>query len=143
MKYTDDNITNNSHELGHDANLQRYCHDDFLTNIGISNYQQYTQSQLQSILVGKTGTTTSFMSTSYDVNKNPFATGANSGGREVVLDIKAAKTTRCVLGAKRESEIILNKNTNFKIADVSYTGQTASPRGGSLKKQVKITIEVW
>lgn len=144
MQYTDAYMTSAMHDLGSDTLLQRGAHDDMLRNtFGISDYSKYSDSQLQGMLVGKAFQTTSHMSTSYDVNKNPFLgkNSSQSGGREVVYNIKAGSKTQCVFGAKKQSEIVLSKGTDFKITGVRRTGQTAYPKGGGAKPQIVIDIE--
>ena len=144
MQYTNSRMNDAYHALGKDTILQRGAHDDMLRNtFGISDYSKMTESQLQSALVGKAFRNTSPMSTSYDVSKNPFL-GSNSGvsgGREVVYNIKAGSNTKVLLGAKKQSEIIVGTGTDWKITGVHYTGKTATPRGKSYKPQVQIDIE--
>ena len=144
MQYTDAYMGVATHPLGMDVSLQRGAHDDLLKNaFGIQDYTKMSESQLQSKLVGKGFQTTSYMSTSYDINKNPFlgSGSSTSGGREVVFNISAGGNTRALFGAKSQSEIILDKGTNFVIKGVRYSGKTATPRGGRPKPQIIIDIE--
>ena len=146
MQYTSNIMDVAGHPLGVDTVLQRGAHDDMLRNVfGIQDYTKMTEAQLQSKLVGQTFRNTSNMSTSYDVTKNPFlgAGSGVSGGREVVYNIKAGANTKVLFGAKAQSEIIVGKNTDFKITGVKYTGKTATPRGGSYKQQIQIDIETF
>ena len=143
-KFIDDNIQAGMHSIGKDSNLVRYCHDDILKSAGISDYTKMNDAQLQSALVGKTFKTTSYMSTSYDGNKNPFNPNAqNGGGREVVMNIKAGKDTKMVFGAKSQAEIVLNKGTNFKITGIKYDGSYAHPRNSGAKPRVVLEIETY
>ena len=146
MQYTSNIIDAAGHPLGKDAVLQRGAHDDMLKQaFGISDYTKLSQSQLQAKLVGQTFQNTSNMSTSYDVTKNPFLGSGSgvSGGREVVYNIKAGANTKVIFGAKAQSEIIIGKNTNFKITGVHYTGNIATPRGGASKRQIVIDVETY
>lgn len=146
MQYTDAYMQQAMHNIGRDVTLQRGAHDDLLRNaFGISNYGRMSEAQLQSALVGQTFQTTSYMSTSYDITKNPFLSSSSgvSGGREIVLNIKAGANTKMLFGAQKQSEIILNKGTDFRITGVRYTGKTATPRGGASKKQIVIDIETY
>ena len=146
MQYTSNIMDVAGHPLGVDTVLQRGAHDDMLKNVfGIQDYTKMTEAQLQSKLVGQAFKNTSNMSTSYDVTKNPFlgAGSGVSGGREVVYNIKAGANTKVLFGAKAQSEIIIGKNTDFKITGVKYTGKTATPRGGSYKQQIQIDIETF
>lgn len=143
-KYIDDNIQAGMHAIGKDSNLVRYCHDDILKSVGISDYTKMSDSQLQSALVGKAFKTTSYMSTSYDGKKNPFNPNAQQGGgREVVMKIKAGKDTKMVFGAKAQAEIVLNKGTNFKITGIKYDGSYATPRNSGRKPRIELEIETF
>ena len=146
MQYTSGYMERAVHPLGQDTILQRGAHDDILKNaFGIKDYSKLSQQQLQSQLVGKTFKNTSYMSTSYDITKNPFLSSSSgvSGGREVVFNIKAGKNTNVLFGARAQSEIIIGKGTDFKITGVKYSGKTATPRGGSYKPQIVIDIETY
>ena len=106
MQYTDAYMQRGMHTIGRDVTLQRGAHDDLLKNaFGIQDYTRLTEAQLQARLVGQTFKTTSYMSTSYDVNKNPFLSSASgvSGGREVVYNVKAGASTMMLFGAKAQS----------------------------------------
>lgn len=143
-KYIDDNIQAGMHSIGKDSKLVRYCHDDILRSAGITDYTKMSDTQLQSALVGKTFTTTSYMSTSYDGKKNPFNPSASGGGgREVVMNINAGKNTKMVFGAKQQAEIVLNKGTNFKITGIHYDGSYATPRNSGRKPRVVLDIETY
>lgn len=144
-KWINDNLQNGMHDLGKDANLVRYCHDDILKKCGISDYTKLTDSQLQSKLIGTELKTTAYMSTSYNAKKSPFAPGqALGGGREVVMNVKAGSNTKVVFGAKAQSEIVINKGTNMRIVGIHYDGSYASPRtSSSLKPRVVIDVETF
>lgn len=143
-QFIDDNIQAGMHAIGKDSQLVRYCHDDILKSAGISDYTKMSDAQLQSALVGKTFQTTSYMSTSYDGNKNPFNPNAKQGGgREVVMNINAGKDTKMVFGAKKQAEIVLNKGTNFKITGIHYDGSYATPRNSGIKPRVVIDVETY
>lgn len=143
-KFIDDNIQAGMHAIGKNSELVRYCHDDILKSAGIPDYTKMSDTQLQSALVGKTFTTTSYMSTSYDGKKNPFNPSAiGGGGREVVMKIKAGKDTKMVFGAKKQAEIVLNKGTNFRITGIKYDGSYATPRNAGRKPRVELEIETY
>lgn len=146
MQYTSAYMGRAVHPLGQDTILQRGAHDDMLRqSFGISDYSTWSQAQLQQFLVGRTFKNTSYMSTSYDVTKNPFLSSSSgvSGGREVIYNIKAGKNTNVLFGAKSQSEVIIGKGTDFKITGVRYSGKKATPRGGSYKPQLIIDIETY
>lgn len=143
-QFIDDNIQAGMHSLGKDSNLVRYCHDDILQKCGISDYTKLTDTQLQQRLVGTKLQTTAYMSTSYDAAKNPFAPNApQGGGREVVMNVKAGKGTKVVFGAKKQSEIVINKGTDMRITGVHYDGSTAYPRNKGAKPRIVIDVETY
>ena len=143
-KYIDDNIRYGMHAIGKDSNLVRYAHDDVLQQLGVKDYTKLTQAQLQQRLVGQTGTTTSYLSTTYDGKSSPFAPGQpQGGGREVVLNVRANRNTRMVFGAKKQKEIVLDKGTNFRVVGVHYDGTYAHPRNGGTKPRVVVDIETY
>lgn len=146
MQYASSYMDRAVHPLGRDTLLQRGAHDDLLKQaFGINDYSKLNQAQLQNRLVGQTFKNKSYMSTSYDVTKNPFLSSSSgvSGGREIVFNIKAGKNTKVLFGARAQSEVIIGKGTDFKITGVHYSGKTATPRNGSYKPQLVIDIETY
>jgi len=144
-QFIEDNLQYGMHSIGKDVKLVRYCHDDILKSMGIKDYSKMSQAQLQSALVGKTGRTTSYLSTSYDAKKSPFAPGQPlGGGREVVLNVNAGRNTQAMLGAKKQAEVVVNKGTNFRVTGIRYDGSSATPRGSSrAKPRVVVDIETY
>lgn len=141
-KWINDNLQNGMHDLGKDTNLVRYCHDDILQKCGISDYTKLSDSQLQSKLVGTELKTTAYLSTSYNAKNSPFAPGQPlGGGREVVMNVKAGSNTKVVLGAKAQSEIVINKGTNMRITGVRYDGSYANPRN-SMRSKPRIVLDI-
>lgn len=143
--FIDKNIQAGMHSLGNNVQLTRGCHDDLLKTIGINDYSKMSESQLKQQLVGTKLQTTSYMSTSYDVSKNPFLSSSSnvSGGREVVLKINAKSSTKGVFGAKSQAEIVLNKGTNIAIKNVYYDGTYATPRGRGKMPRVILEVETY
>ncbi len=142
-KFMDRYLAKGMHDIGKDIILYRGAHEDFLQQaLGVKNYSGMSEQQLKNQLVGMEYTTKSYTSASYDKSKNPFYTGANSGGREVEMVIKAPKTTKAVFGAKSQTEMILNKGTKYKVTDVKYTGRTATPRLSGTKPVLQVEVEV-
>ena len=141
-KFIDKYMQQGMHDLGNDVVLTRACHDDILKDIGIKDYSKLDAQTLQNKLVGLEYQTKAYNSFSYDDSKNPFLTGPQAGGREVIIKAKAGKNTKVVFGAKSQSEIITNKGTKYKITNVYYSGKTATPRNGASKPQIVIEVEV-
>ena len=143
-KYIDDNIQAGMHDIGKNTQLTRFCHDDILKQCGISNYANMSEAQLSSSLVGMEIQTTSYLSTSYNAAKSPFAPNAPlGGGREVVMHVNALSTAKMVFGAKKQAEIVLNKGTKLRFTKVEYDGTTAYPRNSGAKPRVHIYVETF
>ena len=141
-KFIDKYMQQGMHPIGNDVVLTRACHDDILKDLGIKDYTKMSDAQLQKALVGGVYTTKSYNSFSYDDSKNPFLTGSQSGGREVIIKASTPSTAKVVFGAKSQSEIITDKGTQYKINKVYYNGKTATPRNGASKPQLVIEVEV-
>lgn len=143
-KFIDDNIQVGMHDIGKNTVLTRFCHDDILKSCGINDYTKYSESQLQSMLIGTEFTTKSYTSYSYDASKNPFRVGASAGGgREVTLKTNAVSTTKVVFGAKSQAEMVVNKGTKQRITNVYFDGTTAHPRNGGSKPRIVIETETY
>lgn len=144
-KFMDDNLHFAMSPLGKDAKFVRYAHDDILKQFGVNDYTSMSESQLQQALIGKAMKTKSYMSASYDANKSPFAPGAAlGGGREVTLNINSQKSTRAMLGAKKQTETVFDKDTNVAITGIRFDGSYATPRGSSKRKpRVVVDIVTW
>ena len=153
LAYTDAVMHSAAHAMGKNIQLQRGCHDDILRQLGVNNYSKMSESQLQNALVGTTAQFKAYVSSSYDINKNPFLSSQSgsgvSGGREVKININANASTKGVFGAKKQSEIILDKGTNFRITGVKFAKDSrgnqiyATPRGRGAMPQIEIDIETW
>lgn len=129
--------------LGVDVNLNRGAHADVVQALGVQSWQGMSAAQLNQALVGKTWTSNSFTSSSYDRSKNPFFNGPNSGGREVVLNMHVSQQARGMLGARSQTEVVLDVGTHFQVTGARYTGATATPRNGSPTRQIVLDVDVW
>ena len=147
LRKTNDSIDAAMHPIGKDVILQRGCHQDDLRRLfGIDDYTKLSEAELQSRLVGGTFVNKAVMSTSYNVDVNPFlGRGSGSGGRELVYNIKASAKTPMVWGAISQSEAVIGKGTKWKITGVHFTGKTARPRSSFGKElpQIQIDIETY
>ena len=113
-----------------------------MQRLGVANYQNMTPSQLSAALVGKTFTEQKYLSTSYDVTKNVFLSGNQSGGRSLVWNIKAKAGTKFVQARTDQAEYVLARGGQYKITGARFTGGTAYPRQGGPLKQIVIDVEV-
>lgn len=128
-QFIHDNIQAGMHDIGKDTTLTRFCHDDVLQKCGVKDYTKYSETQLQSMLIGTEFTTTAFTSYSYDASKNPFRVGApGGGGREVTMKTNCKSNTKVVFGAKKQAEMVMNKGTKQRITNVYFDGTMATPR---------------
>lgn len=153
LAYTDAFMHNAMHDIGKNTRLQRGAHDDIIKQLGVNDYTKMSEQQLQQKLVGQSSSFKGYVSTSYDVNKNPFLSAKSgsgvSGGREIELNINAQSGTKCVFGAKKQSEIVLDKGTNFVVTGVRYKKsasgkqQYATPRNGGQKPILVVDIQTW
>lgn len=130
------------HDLGKDAIVVRAAHKDFLEAIGVKNYQNMSGPQLDAAVKGAVYQEKKFVSAAFDPKKNPFMTGYRSGGREVYLNIKAPKDTKCVLGNTAQSEVILSPGTKYKVTGAHFNGAYAQPRAGGTLPRVVVDVEV-
>lgn len=146
LQYMNDYMPRAMHDLGTDSILYRGGHVEDLSPFGITNLNNYSLSQLQSMMVGAELTTQNYLSTSYTIKNNPFLSSQSgsgvSGGREVVWNIKAPSGTRMMLGSRKQTEVIIDKGTQYRITGVRFTGQTATPRIGPNQKQIEIDVEI-
>lgn len=139
----DDNIQKGMTAIGKDVQLSRFCHDNILQQLGVDDYSKLSGAELKSKLVGATFKTTSYLSTSYNGTKSPFAPGQpQGGGREVYMKINAKKNTKFVPGDKSQAELVLNKGSKVKVTNVYYDGTMASPNKIYPKKIPRVVLEV-
>lgn len=139
----DDNIQKGMTAIGKDVQLARFCHDSILQQLGVNDYSKLSDAELKQQLVGATFKTTSYLSTSYNGTKSPFAPGQpQGGGREVYMKINAKKNTKFVPGDKSQAELVLNKGSKVKVTNVYYDGTTASPNSIYPKKVPRVVLEV-
>ena len=140
------------HNLGYNVNLQRYDHETFLNGLlsraGISsaNYENMSEKQLQSALVGKSFKDNAILSTSYNNFKNapnnPFTS------RVVKIEYRAKANTQAMMPGNgaggRFGEILLSNTNNYTISGIKFDGRTARAKGTQsyTKKGVTIYIDV-
>ena len=144
VKYMDSAM----HPLKNDTLLIRGDHalhpsgSGLMQRLGVANYQNMTDAQLSAALTGKTWTEHKYLSTSYDVTKNVFLNGNQSGGRSLVWNIKAKAGTNYVQARTDQAEYVLARGGQYKITGARFTGATVNPRSGGSIKQIVIDVEV-
>lgn len=143
-RFMEQQLSSAMHPLGQDTVLHRAAHSDLITALGVHNYQGMTDAQLSQALVGASWDSKSFTSTSYDRSKNPFISGSQAGGREVVMRIHASGAARGVFVNKAQAEVVLARGTHFEITGASFTGSTKYPRAtGRPMREVVLDVDVW
>lgn len=142
-QYVANRLMTGMHDIGQDVVLTRAAHADFLQALGVSNYQNMSDAQLNAAVQGAEYTERKFVSAAVDPSKNPFlGNGPAAGGREVVIKIKAGSDTKCVLGNRQQSEVILGQGVKFRALSCHFDGTTAHPRSGGTLPRVVVEVEV-
>lgn len=141
-QYVADQLTAGLHDLGKDLVLTRAAHKDFLESLGVKNYQHMTSAQLDAAVKGAEYQEKKFVSTAVDPAKNPFISGPVSGGREVFIHIKAPKTTKVIMGNRKQSEVVLGRGVKFRATGARFDGTTAYPRIGGALPRVIVDVEI-
>ena len=137
--YMNSRLANVYHPLSVDTTLHRFCHDDFLKQLGVTNYENYSEQQLKSMLIGMEFTQKSNYSYSYDASKSPFAPGQpQGGGREIRMESSAKADTKVFFGSKSPGEIVSGVGNKQKIVDVYFDGTYATPGGMSRRKRLVV-----
>lgn len=113
-----------------------------MQRLGVANYQNMTNAQLSAALTGKTFTENKYVSVSTDVSKNVFISGNQSGGRSVMMTIKAPSGTKYIVGDTSQAEHVLGRGQNYRITGARFTGKTAYPQKGSPLKQIALEVEI-
>ena len=157
QQYVYNNMMGAMHNLGYNTNLTRYDHDTMvnglLSKTGLTkSYDNYTESQLKSALVGQTFGENKFISTSYNDFKNaPASSKAVFDTRPVKVSYKAKASTQAMMPGNGPGgalgEIVLAPSggrNNMKIVDVKFTGNKARRKGTQNYSlpQVELVIEV-
>jgi len=131
------------HPLGKNTTLIRAAHQDFLEALGVKNYQRMTDAQLNAAVQGVEYTEKKFVSTAYDAKKNPFIGGSQSGGREVFINISTPASTNCIMGNLKQAEIILSRDTKYRVKGAHFDGTFANPRVGGTLPRVIVDVEIY
>lgn len=138
-----DGMSSMATPLGKDTVLHRGAHKDALSQLGVTDWSGWSETQLKQALVGAQWDKKSLTSTSYDPKKSPFLQGPKSGGREVIFRIHAAGSTKAIAVNPSQAEIVLGQGTHWQITDAAFTGKWAYPAAGGSYKQIVIDVDVW
>lgn len=134
--------------IGQDIKLYRADHaitpqgSGLMQRLGLPNYQNMSQAQLQKALIGRTFTEGKYLSTSEVKSASPFISGPQSGGRSLMWNINAPGTTKAIRGDTKQTEQILARGGNYRITGVRFTGLTAHPASGGSYKQIEIDVDI-
>lgn len=138
-----DSLMDGMHNMGYNVNLTRYTRVDYMQNLGVGNFNNMTESQLKSALIGVSYKDPAFGSYSYNDFKN--APPNNVFTDKAVRIVRRTKASTQVLmpgngpgGAL--GEIVTAPNQGVHIVDVRFTGKRGRS-GGNWYKQVEIIVE--
>lgn len=129
--------------LGKDTILHRGAHAGALADLGVTNWNNFSDKQLKQAFVGASWQKASLTSTSYDYDKSPFLSGPAAGGREVIFRIHASGKVNATAVNPSQAEVVLGQNTNWQITNASFTGKWAYPKAGGAYKQIVLDVDVW
>lgn len=154
QQYVHDQMMGAMHNMGYNTNLTRYDHanqvDGLLSQAGLSkSYTGYSESQLQSALVGTTFTENKFLSTSY----NDFSKASDPSTfttRQVKIKYQAPANTQVLMPGNGPGgalgEIVIAPGTKQTITGVRFNGNKARRQGSSRynlnQPQLEITIQL-
>lgn len=138
-----DSLNEGMHNMGYNVNLIRYDRVDFMQTLGVGNFNNMTESQLKTALIGGRYSDPAFGSYSYNNFKN--APAGNPFTDKAVKIVRRTKASTQVLmpgngpgGAL--GEIVVAPNQGVHIVDVKFTGKRGRS-GANWYKQVEITVE--
>lgn len=141
-KYVADKLDAAMQPIGKNIMLTRGAHQDFLQALGVQNYSNMTETQINAAIVGVEYTEKKFVSTAWDAQRNPFMHGPVAGGREVYMNIKAPASTKAVIGNPNQTELILSRTTKYRVTGAHFDGTTAYPRNGGAMPRIVVDIEI-
>lgn len=147
------------HNLGHNVNLTRYDHGEFVNDIlksaGVRNpdFTRMSVSQLQNALVGRTYGEERLVSTSYNDFRNaPQSTRDTFVNRAVRIQYQAKASTQAMMPGNGPGgsvgEIVMGPSggrQNYRIVGVTQNNVNVRQKGTawlSGRKQIVITVEV-
>lgn len=149
QQFMDEGLSDAMHNLGQNLNLTRYDHmgglNDLIKQSGFSgSYENYTESQLRSMLVGSTYVEKGYVSTSYNDFKNAPSNNPFTD-REVIFRYQTPAGVQAFMPGRGPGgdfgEIILNKKQNYQITGLRFTGKYGRNKA-SLHKQIEIFVTV-
>lgn len=157
QQYVYDGMMAGMHNLGYNVNLYRYDHDaminNLLANAGLSgDYENYSEAQLKSALVGTTVSEKKFLSTSYNDFKNA-SDPSTFTSRAVRIVYKCKADTQVLMTGDAQAnarvrnflgEIVMAPKQSARITSVRYTGNRARRQGTQsyTRRQIEIIMEV-
>ena len=131
------------HNMGYNVNLTRYARVDFMQNLGVGNFDNMTESQLKSALVGVGYKDPAFGSYSYNNFKNA-PVGNPFTDKAVKITRRTKASTQVLMPGNGPGgslgEIVVAPNQGVHIVDVKVTGKRGRS-GSSYYKQVEIIVE--
>lgn len=155
QQYVFNNMMGSMHNLGYNLKLTRYDHPAMVNNLlsqaGLTGgYENYSEAQLKSALVGTQFGENKMISTSYNNFKNA-QNASTFTSRGVKITYHAKANTQAMMpgngpgGALGEVVLAPSGNrTNMTVKDVRFTGQMARRQGTQsyTLPQIELIVEV-
>lgn len=144
-KFMQKYLTQAMHPIGQSCTMTRLAHEtmlnQFIKQAGLrGTYENYTESQLKSALVGGEFSMKSFGSFSTSSNANPFK---SLGSRELIIKARTAPSTKVVSGARKQHEVITGQGQRARVTDIKFTNKTAYTASGKSKPVVELYVDLW
>lgn len=144
QEFMRDSLDAGMHNLGENLNLTAYQRIGFVERLGVKNYWNMTEAQLQKTLVGTTFDNKSYISTSYNDFRNapasnPFTDKAVRIRYQADADVRALMPPRGNGG--NLGEIVLGRGLHHEIVGVRFTGDTGRS-GANTYPRIEFTIKV-
>lgn len=137
QQYVYNNLQGAMHNLGENLNLTRYDHAGGIDKLlGGRDYSQFTEKQLQQLLVGKTYKENKLVSTSTNDFKNAGASSQTFTSRPIKYTYRTNANVQAYMPGNGPAgalgEMVLapsGSKDNYKIVGVKFTGQKARRKG--------------
>jgi len=138
-----DSLNEGMHNMGYNVNLTRYDRVDFMQNLGVGNFDNMSESQLKSALIGAKYSDPAFGSYSYNNFKNAPANNPFTD-KAVKITRRTKASTQVLMPGNGPGgalgEIVVAPNQGVHIVDVRFTGKRGRS-GSNYYKQVEIIVE--
>ncbi|MCC8043902.1 MAG: hypothetical protein LIP12_00180 [Clostridiales bacterium] len=143
-----DSMQAGMHNIGYNVKLTRYARVDFMQMLGVPNFSNMSEAQLQKALVGTSYQERGFLSTSHNNFKNAPNGGAPFTDKAVKVVYKAPANTQALMapngGGGQLGEVVIDSNRPnqwYDITGVHFTGKRGRS-GSQYYNQVEFEVTV-